>query len=91
MCTPATWSALKVAVGAAQVFTIDAANAFMIGSEASMGGAASGTSHAYRLTSTTATEVPFKVPRQNARAALSPVGSIVVVGGGAAEIESFTP
>lgn len=83
-CAAMTWSALPVAVGAAQVFSIDPANAFMVGSEPS------GTSHAYRLTSTAATEVPFKVPRQNARAIVSPVGSIVVVGG-ATEIESFWP
>jgi hypothetical protein len=84
MCAPMAWSALPVPVGAAQVFAIDPADAFMVGSEPS------GPSHAYRLTSTSATEIPFKVPRRNARAAVSPVGSIVVVGG-ANEIESFWP
>jgi hypothetical protein len=85
-CAPKVWSSLPVPIGTARAFTIDAANAVVIGSE----GAGGGLSHVFRLTSTAATEVPTKVPHHNARATLSPLGTMLVVGG-ASEIESFVP
>jgi hypothetical protein len=85
-CMPDTWSALPVPIGTAQAFAIDAANAIVAGSEA--GGM--GLTHVFRLTSTAAKELPTKVPHYNARALLSPIGTMLVVGG-ASEIESFAP
>jgi hypothetical protein len=83
-CAPATWEAtLPVPIVNAQAFTIDPANAFVVGNEL-----LGGSTHAFRLTSTTATEVPTKVPHSNARATMSPLGSIVVFGGSNL-IESF--
>jgi len=84
-CTPTVWSALPVPLTLASAFTISEAKAFMVGSEV-----ASGLTHTFSLTTTTATEVPTKVPHTNAAAVLSPVGSVVLFGG-ASEIESFTP
>ena len=49
-----------------------------------------GTTYVFRLTKKGATEVPTKVATLNARAAWSPVGSVVLFGG-ANVIESFTP
>jgi hypothetical protein len=85
-CMPTKWASLPVAVGNAQVFSWDAADGIVVGSEAT--GPNSGLTHAFRLTSTAATEVPTKVPHKNARAVVSPVGTILVVGG-ASQIESF--
>ena len=76
-CAPVVWEpALPVPILFAQAFTIDPANAFVVGSEV-----LTGRTHAYRLTSATATEVPTKVPHSNARAIWSPVGSVVLFGG----------
>jgi hypothetical protein len=83
-CSPAKWTSLPVPIGTAQAFVIDPANAIVVGSELS------GKTHVFRLTSTSATEVPTKVPHTNARAAFSPVGTMVLAGG-ANELESFTP
>jgi hypothetical protein len=55
-----------------------------------VGNEPSGATHVFRLTPTSVTEVPTRTPHINARAAWSPVGSIVLVGG-ANVIESFTP
>jgi hypothetical protein len=85
-CMPTKWASLPVAVGNAQAFSWDAADALVVGSEAA--GPKSGLTHAFRLTSSAATEVPTKVPHTNARAVVSPVGTILVVGG-ASQIESF--
>lgn len=83
-CAPVVWeSGFPAPIVAAQAFTIDPANAFVVGSEIG-----TGSTHAFRLTSTTATEVPTKVPHSNARALWSPVGSVVLFGGSDL-IESF--
>jgi hypothetical protein len=83
-CTPKPWTpAFATAIWGAQAFTLGPAEGFVVGN-APLGGA----THAYRLTTTAATEVPTAVPHTNARAAWSPVGSIVLVGG-AGDIESF--
>jgi hypothetical protein len=84
-CMPAKWATLPVALENAQAFSWDAANGLVIGSEPS-----SGLTHVFRLTSTAATEIATKVPHTNARAGLSPVDTVLVVGG-AKEIESFVP
>jgi hypothetical protein len=90
-CAPKTWSGLPVPIGNAQAFSFVASAAdgapppaIVIGNDAM------GTTHAFTLTSTAATEVPTKVPHKNARATPGPLGSILVVGG-ATEIESFYP
>jgi hypothetical protein len=86
-CAFTPWSALPVAISAAQAFPINAANAVVVGSELS------GRSHLYRLTTTGATEVATKVAHMNARAVLSPFGppGSLVLFGGANMIESYTP
>jgi hypothetical protein len=84
-CKPTAWSALSAPIAWAQVFAFDPANGFVVGNEPF-----SGKTHAYRLTSTAATEVPTKAAHTYARAVWSPVGSIVLYGGSNV-IESFTP
>ncbi len=89
-CKPSPWFGLPVAIGNTQTFaytpsgTMAASAALVVGSEVG------GRTHVFRLTSTAATEVPTKVPLTNARASVSPLGTVVVVGG-ASEIESFVP
>jgi hypothetical protein len=87
-CTAMPWGATLPAplvLTYAQSFGIDAADALVVGSEAS------GTTHVFRVTTATATEVPLKIPRNNARAVLSPLefGTVVVVGGGSNVMESY--
>jgi hypothetical protein len=90
-CAPKTWSSLPVAIGNAQAFSfVASASSTNPASGIVLGDGADGTTHAFLLASTAATEVPTKVPHKNARASISPLGSIVVVGG-ASEIESFYP
>jgi hypothetical protein len=89
-CMPAKWSSLPIAIGNAQAFAWDATDGFVVGSEPGAAGANSGVTHTFRLTSTAATEVATKVPHKNALGALSPVGTVLVVGG-ASQIESFVP
>ena len=92
-CTPSsstscskTWAALPFALASAQAFAWTASEAFVVGNQVGK----SATTHAFRLTSKSATEVKTKVPHSNARAVWSPVGSVVLFGG-ANVIESFTP
>jgi hypothetical protein len=85
MCTTTAWGAgLPSVLTYAQAFGIDPANALVVGSEAS------GPTHVFRLTTAGATEVPLKIPRTNARAVLTPLGTIVVVGGGSNVMESYS-
>jgi hypothetical protein len=83
-CMPVTWTALPTPLGSSQVFASDATNALVVGNEAA------GTTHVYRVTMTSAAELPTKVPHTNARALVSPLGSVVLLGG-RGEIESFVP
>jgi len=85
-CTPAVWEpALPEPITSAVAFTLTPASAFVVGNEPF-----SGVTHAFLLTTASATEIPTQVPHKNATATLSPVGSVVIVGG-ASEIESFVP
>lgn len=84
-CAPAQWASLPVPILSAQAFTLNPASAFVVGNQPF-----SGTTHAFLLTTASATEIPTKTPHTNATATLSPVGSIVLVGG-ANTIESFVP
>ncbi|MGO9833052.1 MAG: hypothetical protein ACLP1X_02420 [Polyangiaceae bacterium] len=85
-CPITTWeTSLPEPIMSAQAFELSAASAFVVGNEPF-----SGATHAFVLTTTTATEVPMTPPHTNATATLSPVGSIVVVGG-ANDIQSFLP
>jgi hypothetical protein len=83
-CAPAVWTSLPVAITSAHAFAFDAATGLVVGSDAS------GKTHVYRLTTAAATEMPTKVTHTGAGAVVSPLGTIVLFGG-AAEIESFTP
>jgi hypothetical protein len=90
-CAPKVWSSLPVPIGNAQAFSFLASDADGTPPPAMViGNDAMGTTHAFTLTSTAATEVPTKVPHTNARATPGPLGSILVVGG-ATEIESYFP
>jgi len=85
-CPVTPWvSALPEPIESAQAFALNPAEAFVVGNEP-----LTGSTHAFLLTMTSATEVKTAVPHTNATATLSPVGSIVVVGG-ASDIESFLP
>jgi hypothetical protein len=88
-CTPTVWgTALPEPLTSSYVFTFDAADAFLVGSEPG-----SGLTHTFTLNSGGATEVPTKVPHTNAAAIVSPMLSSILFFGGSAggEIESFTP
>jgi hypothetical protein len=91
-CMPQTWvPSLPVPIGNAQAFSfVASASSANPASGIVVGDDAMGVTHAFLLTSTAATEVPTKVPHKNARTTISPLGSILVVGG-ASEIESFYP
>ena len=69
----------------AQAFTLSATEALVVGNEF-----LTGATHVYRVTSTSTTEVATKVPHTNARAIVTPVGSIGIVGG-SGQIETFVP
>jgi hypothetical protein len=87
-CPVTTWvPALPEPIMSAQAFALPSGGppGFVVGNEPF-----TGVTHAFLLTTTTATEVKTKVTHTNATATLSPVGSIVVVGG-ANDIESFLP
>ncbi len=87
-CPVTTWvPALPEPIMSAQAFALPSGGppGFVVGNEPF-----TGVTHAFLLTTTAATEVKTKVQHTNATATLSPVGSIVVVGG-ASDIESFLP
>jgi hypothetical protein len=93
-CTPTVWSSLPVPLAFTQVFTTNGQSVLIVGSEAS------GPTHAFKAlgpmtddiadASPGVTEIPTKVPHTNARAVVSPTGTVVLFGG-AMQIESFTP
>jgi hypothetical protein len=83
-CVPAVWTTLATALVSAQAFASDPTHALVVGDDMA------GVTHVARLTTTTATEIPTKVPHAGARALISPVGSVVLFGG-SSEIESFVP
>lgn len=80
-----SWGSLPVPLGNASTFVLpDNQSALVIGSELR-----SGATHAYLVDSSgKPTEVPTKVPHTNARAMLSPTGTVLLFGG-SGEIESF--
>jgi hypothetical protein len=96
-CASTTWQVtLPTPLVSTQVFGLDATRVFVVGEDASQA------THAYTLTSTTVVEVPFRVPRSQARALRLPYGTpgggpIAVVGGdpdagtNTGYIESFVP
>lgn len=83
-CTT-TWATFPFAIDSAQTFAFTATDGLVVGSQV-------GTRNTYvfRLSPTSATEVLTKEPHVDARAVWSPVGSIVLFGGGN-QLESFTP
>jgi hypothetical protein len=83
-CGAAPWAPLPVSLAPAQLFASGPGDALVVGDDPS------GTTRVYRLSMSAATAVPTKVMHTGARALVSPVGSVVVVGG-ANEIESFLP
>jgi hypothetical protein len=87
-CSVITWeTALPEPIVSAQAFSLPSggAPAFVVGNDPLLG-----ITHAFLLTTTAATEVPLNPQHMNATATLSPVGSIVIVGG-ADDIQSFVP
>ncbi len=83
-CAPTPWATRPESLTFAQVFDIDGQNVFVVGEDAT------GASHAVRVSQSTATEIPFKIPRNHARGVRLPMGQVAVVGGNAT-IESFVP
>jgi hypothetical protein len=85
-CTTETpWTpTLPAALTFAQAFDIDASSVFVVGEEAD------GTTHAFRFSTTAATEVHLKLPRSHARAVRLPLGPVAIVGGNL-QMESFIP
>jgi hypothetical protein len=83
----APWQpALPVVLATAQTFTWSTpADGLVVGNEFG-----SGKTHVFRLSPTSATEVPTRTAHTYASAVWSPVGSIVLFGG-SPTIESFTP
>jgi hypothetical protein len=83
-CVPMPWAALPAPLITAQAFASDASNALVVGDDQG------GTTHVFRVTDSTATEVPTKVGHTGARAIVSPVSNVVLYGG-ANELESYVP
>jgi hypothetical protein len=86
LCNPQPWPGLPIPITSAQTFvSIGGTGALVVGSEPG-----SGATHVFNLSSSGPVEVPTRVPHFNARATISPTGTLVLFGG-APEIESFTP
>jgi hypothetical protein len=83
-CTT-TWATFPFAIDSAQTFAFTATDALVVGSQVG-----TGQTYVFRLSPTAATEVLTKQPHLQARAVWSPVGSIVLFGGGN-QLESFSP
>jgi hypothetical protein len=82
------WAGLPAGAGplaSAQTFSWAPTEALVVGNELG-----TGATHVYRVSASTATEVPTRVAHHDARAAWSPVGTIVLFGGSNV-LESFTP
>jgi hypothetical protein len=85
-CVTASWKAtLAQALTPTQLFTTSPTTALLVGDDAA------GATHTFRLDTEAATEVPTKIARNHARAARVATGSIVLVGGGSAVLESYVP
>ena len=85
-CTTASWSgALAQVLIPTQLFATSPTTALLVGDDAS------GATHTVRLDAAGATEVTTKIPRLRARASRVATGSIVLVGGGSAILESYVP
>lgn len=84
---PTPWSSLPEPLTNCSVFSLNSgAQGFLVGSEIG------GLTHTFVLNSTAAIEIPTKVPHTNAVGFLSPVNSVLIVGGNdAGEFESFIP
>lgn len=50
-----------------------------------------GATHTFVLDEKTTVEVPTKIPRRGARAAVAPTGNVVLAGGGSTTVESYYP
>jgi hypothetical protein len=85
-----TWATLPIALTAASTYVLCngcSEPALVVGNELE-----SGLTHTYLLNSTSATELPTKVPHTNASSIQSPLGfGSVLLFGGADEIEQFMP
>jgi hypothetical protein len=80
-----TWASLPFVLASSQTFAWTATDGLVVGSEIGVGN-----THVFRLSPTSATELPTRMPHKNATAVWSPVGSVVLFGG-ANGIESFVP
>ena len=85
-CSTTPWPAtIPTALTFTQAFAIDSQTAFVVGDDTT------GVTHAYRLTSASVAEVPFRVTRSHARAVSLPLNNAIAVVGGDPNIESFIP
>lgn len=85
-CAPEPWGqALPFALASPSIFNVGSVTFLIVGDDAQ------GTTHAFRLTSVSTTEVPFKIARHQARAIQFETGLVVVIGGGTTTPESYAP
>jgi hypothetical protein len=75
-CTAAPWPDV-VPLVRAQAATLAPDAALVVGDDAA------GASHAFRVATTGLREIAFKIPRRGARLVVTPMNSVVVMGGGA--------
>jgi hypothetical protein len=78
-CSPTPWTSLSPPIGTANAFDIDPTHILVVGNELG-----SGATHVFMVTSGSpgsSMELPTKVPHTNASAIVSPVGSVVILGG----------
>jgi hypothetical protein len=86
-CTTTPWASLPIPLGSSGTFAVgDPAHVLVVGNEL-----ASGLTHVFLTGSDgSASEIPTKVAHTNARAVITPVGSVLIVGGNA-QVESVLP
>jgi hypothetical protein len=85
-CKPSAWAKPAVALVHADYFPLPALTTDFL----AVGWDMPGDTHVFRITATTATEVPLKVARKQARGIALPNGAVAVVGG-APQAESYFP
>lgn len=85
-CAPVPWGvALPFEPVTAQVFAIGTDAVLLVGDDAT------GATRTARLDATSAIELPTRIARRGARAALAATGNVVLVGGGSTTLESYYP
>ena len=80
-CVPQTWPD-TLALVRTEAYALGRDAAFVVGDDAN------GATHAYRVAATGLREIPLKVPRRGGRLVPTPIGSVIIVGGGSG-LEQF--